>query len=51
MDWLLWIGGALYIYIGAAQASRNISRGMVGTTGPVMTFIVVTLFWPVVPRA
>jgi hypothetical protein len=51
MDWLLWLISGVYLYVGAAQAARNISRGMVGSAGPVVTFVVVTLLWPVMPRA
>ena len=50
MDWLLWGGARLYVYIGMAQAARNIQRGMRGSAGPVATFIFVTLFWPFVER-
>lgn len=50
MEYVLWGGLALYLYIGAAQAVRNISRGVKGSLGPLVTFVVVTLFWPFVPR-
>ena len=50
MEWLLWGGAAFYIYVGMAQASRNIQRGMKGSGGPVVTFFFVTLFWPFVER-
>jgi hypothetical protein len=51
MEWLLWGGAALYVLIGMAQAARNIQRGRMGSSGPLLTFIFVTLFWPVSPRA
>lgn len=51
MEWLLWAGLALYLYIGAAQAARNIQRGMMGRAGPLWTFIFVTLLWPICPRS
>ena len=50
MDYLLWGGLVLYLYIGAGQATRNISRGYVGSAGPMVTFIFTTLFWPLLPR-
>jgi len=50
MDWLLWGGAGLYVFIGMAQASRNIQRGMRGSNGPAVTFVLVTLFWPFVER-
>ena len=50
MEYLLWGGLVLYLYIGAGQATRNISRGYVGSAGPLVTFIAVTLLWPVMPR-
>lgn len=51
MNWLLWSALGFYLFVGAGQASRNISRGMVGKSGPVATFFFVTLFWPFAPRA
>ena len=51
MTWLLWAGFGLYIYIGMAQAARNIQRGVVGSAGPFWSFIFVTLLWPVCPKA
>lgn len=50
METILWVAGALYLFIGAAQAARNISRGVEGSSGPFLTFIAVTLLWPVMPR-
>ena len=50
MEWLLWGGAVLYVFVGMAQAARNIERGMRGTGGPAVTFVFVTLFWPFVER-
>lgn len=51
MEWLLWGAAALFVYIGMAQSARDIQRGKMGTKCPFWTFIFVTLFWPVCPRA
>lgn len=51
MVWLLWVAVGFYIYVGAAQAARNIQRGMMGKAGPLATVIFVTLLWPFCPRA
>jgi hypothetical protein len=50
VETVLWVVGVLYLLIGAAQTSRNISRGKMGTAGPLVTFIFGTFFWPFLDR-
>ena len=49
VTWWMWAGA--YLVVGAALALRHISRGVVGSGGTVLTFIFVTLFWPLVVRS
>lgn len=51
MEWVLGIGLAIYLVTGMGQALGNLSRGMMGTAGPLATFVAVTIFWPFMPRA
>lgn len=46
MDMILFV--AIYLVIGVALAVRRLRQGVMGTSGPTATFIVVTLAWPVV---
>jgi hypothetical protein len=46
METLSWLVG-IYIVIGVFKAFGHLGSGKVGLQGPLVTFIAVTLLWPV----
>jgi hypothetical protein len=46
METLSWLVG-IYIVIGVFKALGHLGSGKVGLQGPLVTFIAVTLLWPV----
>jgi hypothetical protein len=47
MDTLFWIVG-IYLLVGVFKALGHLGSGKVGLQGPLVTFITVTLLWPIV---
>ena len=46
MDLFLIVTG-IYLLVGAVKAINHLNSGRVGTEGPLVTFITVTLLWPI----
>lgn len=47
---LFLIAAAIYLVIGAIKAISHINSGRVGTEGVLVTFLFVTVAWPIVGR-